>query len=118
MAMNDDNNVTLRDPDTKRQEFAKALFDTLAPAVRQCDEVVRGVFQSQNKVLTELSNLEQILNQWKQQDQKKKSEKTEKQQKFEAYVQKLEYVRGKVDNTSNQLNVIHKRLNDMRELIR
>ena len=33
-------------------------------------------------------------------------------------MQKLEYVRGKVDNTSTQLHVIHKRLNDMRELIR
>lgn len=50
-----------RDPEKKRQEFSKALFTTLAPAVRQCDEVVRGVFQSQNKVLTELSNLEQSM---------------------------------------------------------
>eukprot|EP01083_Nonionella_stella_P076966 209928_1 len=118
MALNDNVDAKLSDPETKREEFSKAVFNTLAPAVRQCDEVVRGVFQSQNKVLTEISNLEQILNQWKQEDQKRKSEKTEKQQKFEQYVKKLEYVRGKVDNTSNQLNVIHKRLNDMKELIR
>ena len=44
--------------DSKRKEFSKALFDTLAPAVRQCDQVVRGVFQSQDKVLAEISNLE------------------------------------------------------------
>lgn len=59
-----------------------------------------------------------VLNQWKEEEQKKKAEKSEKQQKFESYVNKLEYVRGKVDHTSNQLNAIHKRLNDMRELIR
>ena len=53
------NDIGLRDPETKRVEFSKALFNTLGPAVKQCDEVVRGVFQSQNKVLTELSNLEQ-----------------------------------------------------------
>ena len=51
----------LQDPELKRQKFAKALFDTLSPAVRECDEVVRGVFQSQNKVLTEISNLEQSM---------------------------------------------------------
>ena len=49
------------DQETKRQEFSKALFNTLAPAVKQCDEVVRGVFQSQNKVLKELSNLEKSM---------------------------------------------------------
>ena len=58
------------------------------------------------------------MNEWKEEDQKKKEEKHEKQKKFEQYVKKLQYVRGKVDNTSAQLNVIHKRLNDMRELIR
>ena len=49
------------DPESKRQEFSNALFSTLAPAVRQCDEVVRGVFQSQNKVLTEIANLQQSM---------------------------------------------------------
>lgn len=52
---------TFQDPEIKRQRFAKALFDTLSPAVRQCDEVVRGVFESQNKVLTEISNLEKSM---------------------------------------------------------
>lgn len=41
-----------------REKFSKSLFDTLAPAVRQCDQVVRGVFHSQDKVLTEIGNLE------------------------------------------------------------
>lgn len=53
------NDDGLRDPEIKRDKFSKALFNTLAPAVKQCDEVVRGVFQSQNKVLTQLSNLEE-----------------------------------------------------------
>ena len=61
MADETETGPTLRDPELKRQEFAKALFDTLAPAVRQCDEVVRGVFHSQNKVLTEIANLEQSM---------------------------------------------------------
>ena len=49
---------TQTDSERKRKEFAKALFETLKPAVIQCDEVVRSVFQSQNKVLMELGNLE------------------------------------------------------------
>ena len=59
-----------------------------------------------------------VLNQWKEQEKEKKEENKEKAKTFESYVNKLEYVRGKVDHTSNQLNVIHKRINDMRELIR
>lgn len=59
-----------------------------------------------------------VLNQWKETEQRKKAESAGKQQKFEQYVQKLEYVKGKVDHTATQLAVIHKRLNDMRELIR
>ena len=62
MASDTDKNASkLQDPEIKRQQFAKALLDTLSPAVRQCDEVVRGVFESQNKVLTEISNLEQSM---------------------------------------------------------
>lgn len=110
-------------PDTterKREEFSKALFETLVPAVRQCDEVVRGVFDSQNKVLTELMKLDKILNEWKANENENNAHEIQKEktQRFEEYSQKLIHVRGKVNQTANKLNIIHNRLNFMRELIR
>ncbi|ETO33131.1 hypothetical protein RFI_03977 [Reticulomyxa filosa] len=111
----------ISDRTAKRNELAKSLFGILSPAVKQCDQVVRGVFQSQQKVLNEIANLEKTLNEWqKKEEERRQKQKQETQSdgktvevvddRFKEYLQKLRATRQKLNKLSIQLGMIHHRL--------
>ena len=58
-----------------------------------------------------------VLQTWKkEQENAESNQSNEKQDQFKQYVTKLEHVRAKVNQVSNQLLVIHKRINEMRNM--